>query len=205
MTSYNLLPNESIIMKESCVAHGGLWAAYTDELILTNINLVCVGRGIFGNKKKTFVWPLNQVKLYNGKPQAIMGELSNGTKDLEVYFINGSESFNFQSGNNSKIKTWIKAITKVICGDIDEDEEMDEEDEVDPDSIAGVFMEIGDEFKDMKNDFMDVFGFKPKKKKQAGKESQEKITKKCISCSAPLIGYKGQTVKCKYCDTKQTL
>ena len=31
------------------------------------------------------------------------------------------------------------------------------------------------------------------------------INKKCISCSAPLVGEKGQVVHCKYCDTDQTL
>ena len=31
------------------------------------------------------------------------------------------------------------------------------------------------------------------------------VNKKCISCSAPLIGKKGQVVHCKYCDTDQIL
>lgn len=48
-------------------------------------------------------------------------------------------------------------------------------------------------------------GKKPLQKQAIQSESQSKINKKCISCSAPLIGYKGQLVHCKYCDTDQTL
>mgnify|MGYP003192449862 CR=1 FL=1 len=33
----------------------------------------------------------------------------------------------------------------------------------------------------------------------------ENITSKCIGCMAPLSGEHGQTVRCKYCDTEQTL
>ena len=32
-----------------------------------------------------------------------------------------------------------------------------------------------------------------------------KVTTKCIGCMAPLSGYQGQFVCCKYCDTEQTL
>ena len=31
------------------------------------------------------------------------------------------------------------------------------------------------------------------------------ISKKCISCKAPITGKKDETVICKYCDTQQTL
>ena len=41
---YNLMPNESIILKETGVAHGGVMAIYTDELMLTNLNIVSLRR-----------------------------------------------------------------------------------------------------------------------------------------------------------------
>ena len=37
---YNLQPNEAVLLKDDSVMHGGLMSAYTDELILTNLNLV---------------------------------------------------------------------------------------------------------------------------------------------------------------------
>lgn len=33
----------------------------------------------------------------------------------------------------------------------------------------------------------------------------KKVTVKCINCMAPLSGYQGQIVCCKYCDTEQAL
>lgn len=208
---YRLMPNEAIILKEVSVAHGGVWAIYTDELMLTNLNIVCMNKGTFGNVKNIFQYPLSQIKKYNGKPQAIMGKLSNGTPSLEVYFVNGEvESFNFQLGNKKKINQWIDAINKLVGGgtvdqDFSSDEDDDDEDD-DEDTFIGAFKEAGDQFKDAAAELFGAFGFKPGKKKSAStSQGVERVGKKCVSCSAPLIGNRGQVVKCKYCDTEQAL
>ena len=206
-----LMPNEAILMQEVSVAHGGVMAIYTDDLYLTNYNLICVSKGMFGNTKKIFKYPLNQINRYNGNPQVLMGKLSNGTACMDVYFMSGTESFNFQSGNKKKIKEWIDAITKAVSGNAtqkgndfsdDDDSEYDEED-----TLVGAFKEVGDEFKEVGKEFLDVLGIKTGKKKNKGavSEGPVKISKKCMSCSAPLTGNKGQVVKCRYCDTEQTL
>lgn len=205
---YRLMPNESVIMKESSVAHGGIWAIYTDELMLTNLNIVCTSKGTFGNVKNIFQYPLSQIKKYNGRPQVIMGKLSNGTPDLEIYFINGEvETFNFQSGNKKKINQWIEAITKIVGGGSVEQNGFSDEDydEDDSDTLVGAFKEVGDQFKDVGAEFLGALGFKPGKKKSQTQQDSMRVSKKCISCSAPLVGNKGQVVKCKYCDTEQTL
>lgn len=201
----NLAPNESIILKEACVAHGGVMAIYTDELILTNLNLICISKGMFGNTKKVYYYPLSQLKQYNGKAQVIMGKLSNGLETLELYFVNGTESFNFQSHNKRTINRWIEEISNVVgckaAGFHSLNNEDDDED--DSDTLAGVI----NEFKEAGNEILNAFGFKPKKKNNTTPTQQEPtvINKKCMSCSAPLVGKKGTVVQCKYCDTEQTL
>lgn len=35
-----------ILLQESSVTHGGMIAIYTDNLILTSLNLVCVNKGM---------------------------------------------------------------------------------------------------------------------------------------------------------------
>ncbi len=46
---YNLQPNEVMILKGEGVMHGGgFGSSYTDELILTNLNLVLLKKGMFG-------------------------------------------------------------------------------------------------------------------------------------------------------------
>ena len=64
----------------------------------------------------------------------------------------------------------------------------------------------GDQFKDAAAELFGAFGFKPGKKKSAStSQGVERVGKKCVSCSASLIGNRGQVVKCKYCDTEQAL
>ena len=205
---YDLLPNESVILQESSVAHGGIMAIYTDDLILTNLNVICVSKGMFGNTKGVYKYSLNQLKKYNGKPQAVMGKLSNGTATLDLFFTDGTkESFNFQTGNKRRIYRWIEEITKVICGDSD-DVYVQRSNMIDPDSFAGAVVDATKQVREAGAEILGSLGFKPGFFKAATgsiQQGPEKTSKKCFSCSAPLVGYKGKTVKCKYCDTEQTL
>lgn len=200
MAKFSLQPDEAIILQEVSVEHGfGIATAYTDELYLTTRNIYCVNKGVFGNTKNIFCYPLNQLKKVNGRPQAIQGKKSNGTPSLEIYLMNGNESFSFKSNNKLTIKKWIKEINKALGYEGEEDDEFDD---------SGTLM---GEMKGAFNNAMSELGInfqlgkKPLQKQAIQSESQSKINKKCISCSAPLIGYKGQLVHCKYCDTDQTL
>ena len=184
--SYSLAPNEAVILKDTSVQHGtGFMRSYTDELILTNLNLICVRKSAFGRTKSVFTFPLNQIKKLDGKPQAVKGELSGGDKTLDIYLINGIEHFQFQTGEKKKINLWINEIYKVItgnpCTDLKED-----------DSLVGSILGFGKKVKDS-------LGFKTEE------PTSNNVTKKCMSCSAPLTGTKGHTVRCKYCDTDQIL
>lgn len=98
MAKYNLEPSESILIQSiSVLCEGdGLMPGYTDELILTNMNIIHVSKGIFGNTKRVQKYPLNQVKIINGEAQAIMGKSTNGTPNLQIYFLNGQVTFKFQ-------------------------------------------------------------------------------------------------------------
>lgn len=204
MAKINFQPNECIVVQEVRAAHGGVMAIYTDELMLTNFNLYCVSKGMFGNTKRTFCWPLNQIKIYNGKPQVLTGKLSNGTATLDIYFQNGCESFNFQSKNEKTINQWKKEIFSILIGDsnLGSDVFEEDDDEIDPDSPIG-------QVKEAWNDLKSQFGIKTTNKKKtvisAAQPESIMVNKKCISCSAPLIGKKGQMVHCKYCDTDQTI
>lgn len=98
-----LLPGEKILLRGSCVRHG-FWDAYTDELVLTNMAFVHISRGLFGNYKDTVRYPFDSVS------QIVVGEASNGEKQLEVYHPGGQDDFAFQSGNKRVMKVWELAI-----------------------------------------------------------------------------------------------
>lgn len=100
---YELTNGESIIFKSSCVRHG-FWGAYTNELVLTNLALISVELGIFGNHKKTIRYPLSDIT------QVIQGQAGNGEHQLEVYVNGKKEDFALQNGNMNELKIWVMAI-----------------------------------------------------------------------------------------------
>ena len=218
MTDYQLLPNEVMVLEEYNVAHGEV-GLYTDDLCLTNLNLIWVNKGVFGGTKNVYVYPLNMIQRRGATPQIMTGKLRNGKVSLD-FFINGGgrESFSFREGSRRKANRWVETMLKVIAGDDDPSlySSLQRGNDYDSDTLVGAFKEFSDELKDARDDFLDALGFIPKEEPIMGSDnsfvsglvpgvSNEKITKKCMSCSAPLSGYRGQTVKCKYCDTEQTL
>ena len=65
MAKYQLQPNEGVVLQETGIRYepNKLSTAYTDELILTNLNLIHVRKGVFMGTKGILYIPLNQVKV----------------------------------------------------------------------------------------------------------------------------------------------
>lgn len=198
MVKYNLEPNESILMQRTGVLRetGTLMKLYTDELILTNKNIIWVSKGMFGNTKGVQKYPLNQVKVIGGEAQAFVGKSSNGMPNLQVYFINGQEVFQFQSFSKRGIAKWVNEISKVLTG-----HESTRGSLTSQSAIPGKEY-LAETLKDTVGVFKDSFGMKSKNVPDA---VPEKVTKKCIGCMAPLTDTKEQSVLCRYCDTVQIL
>lgn len=188
--SYNLQPNEVVLLKDERIMHGGLWSAYTDELILTNLNLVLVKKGMFGNVKGVLTFPVNQIKVHNQQAQAVIGKATNGTDLLEVYFLNGQEKFSFQTGGKKRLNEWIAKIHQAVTG---------EEAPAQPGTgmaLPGAAMVAG-----VLKDTLGVF----KSKLGAQTEAPAKVAGACRGCGAPMAGFQGQTVACEYCGSAQQL
>lgn len=191
MSRYNLQPNEVVVLTESGVAHGGVFAGYTDELMLTNLCLVLVKKGIFGNTKSVLTFPVNGVKVWNGQAQAKVGEARNGTPALQVYFLNGLETFSFQSGGKRKVAEWAARINEVVTGTPAPTNQMAGSMAIPgADVVAGV---LADTF----NVFKDRFG--------RGPQAPVHVSCSCWSCGASITGTQGTTVTCGYCRTAQQL
>lgn len=193
MGKYNLQANEWVILKEAGIAHGGLTAVYTDELILTNFNLVHISKGIFGKTKGVRVFPIDQIKVFDNNVQAILGKRPNGTPQLEVYFINGQENFGFK--NRKTTVDWVNKISYLLTG-----EETNMKGSLNR-TIPGTEF-IAESLKDTFNTVKDVFGLKSRKETV---QVDKKVVKKCDSCRATISGLEGQVVRCQYCDTEQKL
>ncbi len=198
MVKYNLEPSESILIQSIGVLceGGGLKVAYTDELILTNMNIIHVSKGIFGNTKRVHKYPLNQVKIINGEVQAFMGKSTNGIPNLQIYFVNGQVAFKFQSSGKKEIVKYVNEISKILIG-----KESSRKSVVNQFAIPGAEI-VTETLKDTIDVFKGTFGIKFKVK---AADELVKATNKCIGCMSPLTGTKGQSIRCRYCDTDQIL
>lgn len=183
MENFNLAPNEGIIIQYENVCHNRKRA----ELVLTNHNLICVeaSSGVFKTTYNTIKFPVNQIKVVNGQVQV------SAVKDgddwaLQVLLRNGTEQFTFPSDffdrlkKKQEINRWIDQISLLLTGKSAEN--------VTDTTVVG----------EMKN-FLGSVGINVKTKQP------QNVTVKCMGCMAPLSGQQGQVVRCKYCDTEQTL
>lgn len=185
MNKLNLQSEECVIKKSNKVRHGGFMVSYKNELILTNLNIIYVKKGIFGRTKSIQTIPLNQIKIYEGKPQVLLGKQKNDSPSLEIYFLNGQAIFGFKRKN--EVMKWIRCINQVLCKETGS-------------ATTGQFAIPGTEFlaetiKDTVITFKNILG----------KTKHEKISAVCTSCGASILGYKGENIKCNYCDTYQKI
>lgn len=190
MAKYSLQPNEFVVLTDESVAHGGTLAVYTGQLMLTNLNLVLTKKGILGNSKGILVFPLNQIKVYNGEAQARIGKKTNGGPALEVYFLNGQEMFDFQSGGKKKVLRWTAEINQLVTG---------QESSPEPDSgmaVPGAGLVAG-----VLKDTVGVF----RTKLGPRMDDPVEVAGKCGACGAPLSGTQGMAIACEYCGTTQAL
>ncbi|MBO4894397.1 MAG: hypothetical protein J5562_05750 [Clostridia bacterium] len=192
---FNLLPDESLIIKSESVCHGDS-GLFTDDLYLTNKAIVLVHKGFFGKIKNVQRFQLNRIKRYNGKPQVFLVKKPNAIAQLEVYFTDSIEIFCFSNNTGSSKKQgsqWIDAVYEAVTGR--PAPERDDDGDAYDGTLVGIFREIG----------RDIIGIRPKTEAPVPKPIKEKVSKKCVSCCAPLFGNKGETVHCDYCDTDQVL
>ena len=183
---YQLLPHEFMIMHSDHVCFGNS-TTLTDELILTNLNLVHIKKGIFGGKKSQQLIPINQIKLFEGKPQVSVCKV-NGSKRLEIYYNGGQVVFGFDNAKDTD--KWASNLIKFVTGDTSNFDKLGDS------SLFGVDV-LAETLKDTFNVFKTGLGIKEKE--------PERITTKCTFCGAPLSGLAKQTVRCSYCDMEQNL
>jgi len=189
MDKYNLLPDESIILKSESVFLGNKLG----ELVLTNYYLKhIIAKGVVKTKYITSQYALNEIKVYDKKASVVLGK--NNT--LDIYLINGSVSFRFYSDDffvGKKMKKesvqFASKINEIVTGEKIEIENANSR------ALPGSEL-IADTLKGTIDTFRSAF---------KTPVAEEKLAKPCPSCTASMSGNKGSVVKCKYCNTEVTL
>jgi hypothetical protein len=194
MAHYNLQPNESFVLGSEHVHRGNS----SGELVLTNLNLVFItSKGVFKTTYIPQLYPLNQIKIFNGKANVVAGKAGN----IEIFFVNGNESFRFWNTDTlfsdkkaeKEAAKWVDAINQVLTGQASDISSSGNSALTGTEFIAG---SLKDTFDTVKG----AFGIKGKNDKPP-----EKLAKKCNSCGAPISGVKGQVTRCQYCNADQQL
>lgn len=160
---------------------------YRDALILTSKNLVLEKNGIRRRSRGVHVFPLNQIKLYEDAPQVRVGRFWNGTPALEVYFLNGQETFGFERAYDAA--RWVQSINQLITGA-----------EAPPPSQGGG-SPLTNSLMGQVDALKGMLGIAPTAPRQDPSTTVRRVAGQCYACGAPLAGTQGRVVTCSYCDT----
>ncbi len=196
MAQYQLQPNEVIVLPAARVQRGnGLLPTYSDDLVLTNLHLIWVNKGMLGNVKHVEYFPLSLIKVYNEQAQALLTKSGNGTSQLEVFFHNGEEVFKFQSGAKKDIEKWADAINRVVTGHGAEVGSSGSR------ALPGTAA-VAETLKDTFGQFRASFGGG---KGPSASVQPVKVSSKCAGCGAAISGISGTTATCEHCDSDSLL
>ena len=174
MSAYNLEQDESLVLKCDRARYKG--SDYSDELLLTDKGLVIIDKGIFGKIKSIIRIPINDIKVYNGRAQAILGTDKSHCPQLEIYFINGQEIIGFES--KKEVNKWIHSINQLVTK---RPKTKPSDSNIIKDTLGAIKGTLG------------------------AKEKNVTLIYKCIECGAPIQGTKGQITRCEYCGKDQQL
>ena len=207
MADYPLYPDEAVILKEDRVRHvTNSRSGNSVALVLTNRKVVLIRERtkLFGTAKEVAMFPINEIKVFNGQAQAIV----KGKTEVEVYFLHGPESFDFE--NKRVAGKFVEQINLLATG---------REREValnrgGSNALPGAVY-LSETLKDTVDTFKDRLGVKqqpapapvasPVYVPIPAPEPEVKITAECDHCGAPVDGIRGRSGTCKYCGRSQQL
>lgn len=195
MAKYVLQPNEAPILTATGVRGGdGLMSAFTDEIVLTNLHLIWLRKGMIGNVKNIEYFPLALLKVIDGRAQALLTKSRNGMDQLELFFQQDQKAFGFQTGGKREINEWMRAINRAVTGN-----------ELPPEATSSSGVLPG--AKAAAESLMGAVRDRAQRAKRPtpGQVPTAPTAMACPGCSAPLSGLGGTVVRCGFCGTESTL
>lgn len=201
MSGYMPLPNETVTLTSRAFCKNIDGGRNNGKLMLTNMRLVYEwsGERRMGEDLSCLSFPLNELATQKNEIR-VDCQPSDYETSFKLYPAGEEVSFVFRSPEKNASRklaaTWIDAIGMAVTGTKSSVAMALRR------SVPGVEMLAGalkDTFDVVKTTFAGP------NTNQQGVSARKAITAKCIGCRAPLSGWTGMTVQCKYCDTVQTL
>lgn len=174
--------------------------------------------GLLADKDTIDVLPLSLIKVRNNQAQVFFND-QKFRPTLDMYFNDGT-NYSFTTNGDgwtekkinanikNKILPWVFAINRAVTGQGPDDVNYyDEESRVENlnKAIPGSKF-VAETIRDTVGTFGATFGLNIGKSSSDIQELRNnKVATKCRACGAPATGYKGQVIKCQYCDTDNQL
>lgn len=115
MAKYELRSDEAVILRSDQIRWTGGRRGGSDELILTNHHLIVLDKGILGRAEAEY-FRLDQVKVIDGRPQALVKKARDGKQHLEVFLLDRTEVFVLESGGRREAVKWANSIAAAVSG-----------------------------------------------------------------------------------------
>ena len=112
---YELRADEAVLIQSESVKRRDGKRGGQDELVLTNLHLIVLDRGVLGKAEPEYL-SLSQVKVIDGRPQALVTKSRDGHHQLEVFFLQRHEVFIFESGGKRAAIKWADAVSAAVNG-----------------------------------------------------------------------------------------
>ena len=162
---------------------------------MTNLHLFHLSKGFFGKVKEIKKYPVEGIKVVDDRAQVFLANPGNdGSLQLQIFFEYGLVSFRLQSDTRRFVWQFINSVNQLRTGKPLEDESAGY-----PMALPGIGY-LAEVVKDTLGVFRQSLGMDDKKEVR-----REMAAAPCNNCSAPLSGYKGQVVRCRYCNSEQLL
>ncbi len=195
MADLNLQPYESIMVQIKGVSSSGSSLSYKDELVLTNLHLFHISKGFFGKVKGINKYQVDGISVVDDRAQVFLANPANdGSLQLQIFFDYGLVSFRLQSDTRRHVWQLINSVNQLRTG-----KPLQADTSGYPMALQGVGY-LAEVVKDTIGAFRHSLGMDTKKEPE-----RESTVASCRNCSAPLSGYKGQLVRCQYCNSEQLL
>ncbi len=185
MADLNLRSDEKIILEDGDVSESGLSGSllFSDDLYLTNYNLIYVYVGLFGKVKNIKKYSLEDIKIDENEEPMAYRDWNEDADSVELRVELRSKTLEvlFSEDTEENVEMWVDAI-KTAVEDLPGKERKKEA------------KKDTEETKEIKEEAA------PKPE-----ENVKFVSKDCLGCGMLITGGEGKLVVCEYCDTKQAL
>lgn len=195
MSDNTLLTNERQFLKFRSKKEIG--SNVSGDLALTSKRVIFswTSGGLFSREENKLELPVNQLKINDGElAMDLKYSEDKCCYVLNMKFLTNELAFSIPEERKNDVVEWMDAICMEILG-----RKANLPTRIRNAMVgAGEFFEAANQIKGAVSAFKDSLGLPTKQK-------SNKVTVRCTGCMAAVTGEKGETVRCKYCDTMNNL